>query len=369
MRSILLLCLLITSTQALTQDLTLEENKFLGYVYQQPGYQINDPKGDVLLLWSAKQIPQTIVNNLAGKDLELNLLREARIKELLKKYPQYVPKEESSNLIVQNYKPFDVEDEAIALEGHEAPFRVKNVVRMFEQVITEEYKRNGITPVTGEIHRWSPEVKQQIHKNFPVFSRMSKLLVALSRGATSFYLVSGTEIDLTTYILSRPENSINLEEMFRASYRINKGDVYLTLLTVENVLSKYWSKPQRKLRSITTKLKDITNFNYSADKFGAWYHLFGVMLYGYAEGTIPAKTAGNLETFGSLIMSRFETEPQENYINKRGGAIGGNLRKFMEKKAFETFEQNKEFMNEESYMNLSEDFTKRLKKEKKKKQG
>jgi len=367
MRSLFLLCLFILSTGALAQDLTLEENKFLGYIYQQQGYQLDDPKGDILLLWSAKQIPQTIANHLTGKGQELSKLRQTKINELLAKYPEYVPKDESANLIVENYKPFDVEDEAIALEGKKAPFRVRNVVRMFEQVITEEYRQNGILPVEGEVHRWSPKIKKEIHENFVIFSRMSKLLVALSRGATSFYMVSGSENELKAYILTRTENSINLEEMFRASYRINKGDVYLSLLTVENVLSKYWSTPKRELLAITTKLKDITNFNYQADKFGAWYHLFGVMLYGYAEGVIPSKTVGNLETLGSLILSRFQEERQESYINNRGGAIGGGLRKFIQKKGYETLAINAAVLQEAFYMNLDEDFTKRLEKEKKKK--
>src|SRR5690606_30094235 len=132
---------------------------------------------------------------------------------------------------------------ALELEGHKAPFKIKNMVLMLKQVITEEFHQNGITPKRGTVHEWSPGIKKKLRRKFVLFSRMPKLLVALSRGATSHFMVTGTEEELKDYILSRPENSINLEEMFRASYRINQGDVYLSLLTVENVLNRFWLKP------------------------------------------------------------------------------------------------------------------------------
>ena len=159
-----------------------------------------------------------------------------------------------------------------------------------------------------------------------MFSRMSKLLIALSRGATSSYLMTGTEEQLKDYLLSRPQNSVTLEEMFRASYRIVQGDVYLALLAVENILSREWLRPGRSKRALTTKLKDIINFNYRTDKFGSWHHLFGIMLYGYAEGGLKAVAVGKIETLGSQIMGRFADEKQESFINSRGDRIGANVR-------------------------------------------
>lgn len=359
------LMLLVISGQVFAQDLNLEENKYLGYIYQQQEYQLNDPKGDVLLLWTAHQIPKFIKANLKGKQGEVQKERREKIAELLVKYPEFQPEEECTNVIVEDYVTYNPEQVAIELEGHDAPFKVKNMSDMMKQVITEEYKA-GIAPSEGTIHEWSDDIKKELRKKFIVFSRMSKLLVALSRGGTSYYMVTGTEDKLKEYILSRPENSINIEEMFRASYRINKGDVYLTLLTIENVLSRFWLTPQRDKRAITTKLKDITNYNYKTDKFGAWYHLFGIMLYGYAEGGLKAKVVGGLETIGSNIMGRFQDERQETFINSRGGPIGAKIRRFVKKKDYETFESDPKLLEEDSYMDLDEDFTKRIEKAQKK---
>ena len=357
----LLICL-----HSRAQDLQLEENKFLGYIYQQPNYQLNDPKGDVLLLWTAKQIPQFILANLKGKQSEILAERAKKIEDLLTKYPEYLPAEETKNTIVSDYLTFNPGHESFELEGHQAPFKVKNIVLMMKQVISEEYQLNGLVPFLGVTHKWSPEIKKELHKQFSIFSRMSKLLVALSRGGTSHFMVTGTEENLKDYIISRPENSMNLEEMFRASYRINQGDAYLALLTIENVLSRFWLTPQRSKRLILTKLKDITNFNYKTDKFGSWYHLFGIMLYGYAEGGLKAKTVGNIETIGSQLMGRFKDERQESFINSRGGIIGSKIRRFIKRNEFETFKLDKKLIDEEFYMDLDEDFTKRILKEKKK---
>lgn len=363
----LLLCLLLgLSLSSRAQDLNLEENKYLGYIYQQQEYQLNDPQGDILLLWAAHQIPKFVLSNLQGKQAEILKFRKEKVDELLVKYPQYALKEETKNTVVQNYVPYRTDHLAIELEGHQAPFKVKNMAAMMKQVIAEEFQVNGLKPQLGTVHKWSPEIKKDLRKKFVIFSRMSKLLVALSRGGTSYYMITGTEDTLKDYIITRPENSITLEEMFRASYRINQGDVYLTLLTIENLLSRFWLTPHRSKRLVTTKLKDITNFNYRTDKFGSWYHLFGIMLFGYAEGGFKAKTIGNIETLGSKVMGRFKDEKQEDYINSRGGVVGARLRKFIKKGLYETLPLNKQELEEDFYMDLDEDFTKRLEKAQKK---
>ena len=367
MIKILIVLLLGLNLNALAQDISSEENKYLGYIYQQASYQLDDPQGDILLLWSAKQVPESIIQNLRGKSKELQCLRDEKIQELLFKYPQYKPKPETKNIIIESYVPFDTSDLEIELEGHQAPFKARNMILMLKEIISEEHQLSGMVPVTGSVHEWSPEIKKEIRRKFPVFSRFSKLLIALSRGVTSFFMLSGTEEALQDYIISRPENSINLEEMFRASYRINKGDIYLTLLTIENVLSRFWLTPQRSNRLVTTKLKDITNYYYHTDKFGSWYHLFGIMLYGYAHGSLKAKIVGNLESAGSHFLGRFQDERQEDYINRRGGGIGAKLYRFIENKEFQSFAIDKKYIEEDFYMDLDEDYTKRLEKARKKK--
>ena len=361
MRTILLFTLLLQGFCAWGQDFDKKENQFLGYIYQQPGYLLNDPKGDILLLWTARNLTESITAYFKGNVEEVFNKRAEKVEELLKIYPEYRPREEFLNIVVNDYQTIRIEDDAIRLEGHQAPFKVKNLSLMLKQVISEEF-RNGLVPSLGEIHEWSPEIKSKLKRKFIVFSRFSKLLIALSRGVTSNFLVTGREEELAKYILSRDINSIGLEEMFRLSYRINKGDVYLSLLTIENVLSKYWLDKNRSKRAITTRLKDITNYNYSTDKFGSWYHLFGIMLYGYAHGALASTAVGNIETMGSQIMTGFDDERQESFINSRGGRVGARINKFVKKKAYENFELNDKYKEEEFYLNLNEDFTKRLKK-------
>lgn len=125
--------------------------------------------------------------------------------------------------------------------------------------------------------------------------------------------------------------------------------------------------PQRRKRALTTKLKDITNYNYRTDKFGSWYHLFGIMLYGYAEGGFKATVIGTVETWGSHIMGGFQDEKQENYINSRGGRVGNRLKKFVENEEYKKFEMNSKYLEESFYLELDEDFSKRIEKAKKKK--
>lgn len=348
------------SISALAQEMTTDHLRYLGYIYQQEKHQLDDPKGDLLLLHSVREVQRTIKANLLGKEEEVVRERNRVKQELLQIYPQYEELEETKNVVVHDYNECDLSDVPIVLEGHQAPFKIKNLTLMMKQVISEENQR-GLPPKRGEIHEWSKETHKNLKNQFPIFARMSKLLVALSRGVTSRYMISGTEEELKDYILSQPENSISLEQMFRASYRINKGDVYLTLLTIENVLSRFWIHKDRSRLAITTRLKDITNYNYKTDKFGSWYHLFGMLLYGYAEGGLKARFVGNIETVGSQILGRFKDERQETYINDRGGPVGARLRRFIEKDQYQNFEQDPRYLEEDFYMNLDEDFSQRVK--------
>lgn len=344
------------------QDLYAKENRFLAFVYQQKEYRQEDPQGDFLLLWSVSQIPHFVVSGLKGETDKLLRERKEKIEELLQKYPDFRPVPESQNVIVEDYIPYRTDHHPVALEGHKAPFKVKNVALMLEQVIVEEFQNNGIEPVLGKPHKWSKEGKSKGKKFLFKIGQLSKLLVALSRGVTSQYMISGTEHELKEYLIAQETESVTLESMFRASYRINQGDVYKSLLTIENVLSQFWLSSQREKRLITTKLKDITNYYYRTDKFGAWYHLFGVMLYGYAEGGLKARAIGRIEALGSGVLSGFKDEKQETYINLNGGRIGGKLKRFIKKKNYLKFESNPDYLKEAFYLQLDEDFSERLSK-------
>lgn len=336
-------------------------------VYQQSAYQLNDPKGDELLLWSThdllvNQIPGYVKENFKKQGGKTARELQKKKAEAYLKYPQYAPLAETKNILIEDFVPFNPDHQPVAIEGKKAPFHWKKLSLMMKQVIVEEYKNFGTQPQIGVIHEWSPEARKQLKKKYDVLGRMNKLLVTLSKGSSSRYLITGTESQLVDYILSRPIKSINLEEMFRASYRINKGDLYLTFLTVENVLSAFWITPQREKRSVTTRLKDITNYNYQTDKFGAWYHLYGMLLYGHAYGSFNASIVSIFEAVSDKMMTGFAGDPQENVINKMGGKAGATLREFIENKEYLDFELNSDYVNEDNYMDLDEDFSKRLQK-------
>src|SRR5690606_24421585 len=102
---------LLISIPSFAQDLNAEENKYLGYIYQQQEYQLVDSKGDILLLWTANQIPKYIVKSLTGKAGEHLKERERKVEELLVKYPEYRLQEEKKNVIIKDYIDYNQEHE------------------------------------------------------------------------------------------------------------------------------------------------------------------------------------------------------------------------------------------------------------------
>ncbi len=249
-----------------------------------------------------------------------------------------------------------LKEKKIFIEGKKNPLKVDNFVGMIEQIILEG-KEIGIELKAGTPHDWSPEFKKTDLYKRSVYSNFSKLLLALARGETSQFLLSGTENQLTNFILGQADESIFPQQMLKESYKLNNGDMYKTLLTIENVLNRYWRIPGREDLEITRKLAPIINtFGHNGDKFGTWYHLFGMILYGYTAGSLKAKTIGTIETIGSHILSNFENEKQENYINSKGGVIGGRLAKKIKKGKINN-ENYDVLRNEPSYyLDLDEEF-------------
>lgn len=242
----------------------------------------------------------------------------------------------------------------LALEGKENPYNVKGFEKLFQQIISEELAL-GTQPSAGQVHEWSDEVR----KEFPghISMRFSKLLTCLALGVSSKYLVTGQEMSLRNYLLSLEDDSATFADVFRQSYRLNQGDVYLTLLTIENLLSANWKAPEREYIGFIKKLKPMQSVtNGAGDKFGTWYHFIGTLLYGYAYGEWSAKTVGFIETIGSQILSSFEKETQETYANHMGGKVGRILKKVVRKKSYLNFESSAKNLEASSYLNMNEDF-------------
>jgi hypothetical protein len=345
-------------------DFNDEDQKFLFYVYRQQERKEVDPLGDVALLsniqWYFKKITGSLRQGLMKTFEAYEEEKKIKVPKLLEKYPEFAPVVEELNVVDKTYIAYNLEDYPVQLEGKQDPFDPKKLTLMMKQVISEEFAENHLTPSEGRIHEWDPELKKKLKKKFPFFGRMSKLLIALACGVSYQYLRTDKEIELTQYILTRAQNSITIEEMFRQSYRLNQGDVYLSLLTIENVLSRYWTDSQRDQRAVTTRLKDITNYNYRTDKYGAWYHMFGMMVFGYSKGALRAKLVGMEETLASRVLDMDTDETQEDFVNSKSGKIGAELRRFVRKEGHVDFHLDKSYLHENFYMTLDEDFGKRI---------
>ena len=71
-------------------------------------------------------------------------------------------------------------------------------------------------------------------------------------------------------------------------------------------------------------------YNYDSDRYGTWYHLFGMMLYGYVKDGTHANFIGRVEALGSNVLSRHSVDKtQKQWMNKEGGFVGQNLKKLV----------------------------------------
>lgn len=236
------------------------------------------------------------------------------------------------------------------MEGRDKPIRLDAARAMLDQVLLEE-SRAGRPPKPGEPIRWSPEFHRH-HPN-PQFSR---ILVTLTFGASSRLLRTGREQELVDWIEAQPAHSVTIEGLFRSSYRACDGDVYLTLLTAENVLSRYFLDPDRARLAYLTRLRPITNtWADRGDAFGAWYHLFGMMLYSYARGGFAGWVTGSAEATGSRISNPpGEVERQEGYVNLAGARLGAWLRRRVRTGEWEERPDDPRVLAESAYMDLVE---------------
>ncbi len=340
--------------------------------YRQASYARHDLQSDVALAVYTKNLPKVLFRVLFGiiedngdanggtfngqnpvvEDPAIAIPTEADIMAL------DVPDDEKERLLVQ------LRNSKMHIEGRINPFRKKEVLKMYQQIILEE-RANGIEPVFGEPHEWSPEFIQYCRDKGEVIPlTFTKLLTALASGVTSRHFKTGTESALIDYILTREDGSVTLDQAFRQSYRLNRGDVYLSILTIENILSDHWRHPQRDKLAVTRKLANISNFFQGrGDKFGAWYHYHGIMLYGYVRGGFRAALIGGIETAGSHVLNGANDqggEQQEDYVNSTGGKIGAKLAKIVHEKLYEAFTPDKNYCDPNVYLDLNEDFRDRM---------
>ncbi len=193
-------------------------------------------------------------------------------------------------------------------------FDAQATVSNLKKIIRNEQAR-GLHASFGRIHTWSAGRT----------SGLSKIIMALATASSSRFLYVGHEEELIEWIKTRPDNSVSIEALFHKSYILNGGNVYLTLLTIENVLSDATFEEDRENTAVNRKLADL--YAGSPNKFGDWYHMFGTMLAGYVGE--PARLIAKLYGIYRRISRGEAAEKATMAADKVGADMGVELRGFV----------------------------------------
>jgi len=341
----------IAFSQDVLEDIDKENPLYFALAYQQSELMLVDPVGDMQILYlkskgANKKLMAMLFGNMSKVIADAN--KNEKIARAL--YP------EMSSLLDDSLEYGEPEKKGPVIEGRQNPIKSNEIIKMFKQIITQENNK-GIKAKVGEFHKWSREYKKENRKTISIWQG-SKLFLTLAAGTTSRFLVTGGEDDLINWILRQENNSIEIHEIFRRSYQIHNGNIYLSLLGIENVLSRYWKVKNRGNLLLTKKLTSITNhFEGRGDKFGAWYHFFGMMTFGYAtKSAFKSSAVGRIESFGSFITSKLRREFQEKWINKKAGPIGAKLRKAVESGKAMNFVEKINYLDSSKYLDLTETY-------------
>ncbi len=206
-------------------------------------------------------------------------------------------------------------------EGRRDPFRKEALAPMLAEFL-DGLSREGLAIRPGEPIRWS----KRYRKKHPL-PMTSRLLVTLAFGRTSYFLRTGREEALWEWGLAQPDQSITVPDLLGQSLRLCDGDVRKALLTIENLLSRHFLHEERGRLAHVAKLRPITNtWGHRGDRFGPWYHLFGMVLYTFEHGGAKGRYVAWWESFGSQYSQPEVEERQESFVNRAGARLGKELR-------------------------------------------
>jgi hypothetical protein len=346
--------------------------------YRQKAPLQRDPAGDFsLAAWAKESVARKAGSKLGGRAgvqreqrYQAEVSRAAPCAELIfgasvwirPRYSitQWIPNQRDSELVaslevsevVRKQLALELQTGELSFHTDAQPIRVPEFSAMLEQVIREEVAQGGPLPTVGEVHKWdSRTFRQQDGRFFPVL-RFSKLLVALARGETGRYMKAGIEDDLQAFLVSQPEQSVTHPELFRQAYRLAGGDVYTSVLGIESLLSRHWRDPQREQIDFVRALEPYVNsFGRNADNFGTWYHFYGVLLLGYAEGGAWTRKIGEIEALGSHVLSPNVDKTQKRWVNRLGGDVGSRLMRSVKSGTWSSVASDPSLLKRESYLN------------------
>ncbi|WP_413291379.1 hypothetical protein [Bdellovibrio sp. HCB337] len=317
-------------------------------LYLQKSYKLFDTEGDEALIERAEKVPFNVLKALFEEE-NFSHADDPWLPE---------PWETVDPLAGKMAQPLHAPGPSI--QGRDKPIDIERFSEMLDQVLLEETQR-GLKPFVGLFHEWSMETRQKYEGRSAVLG-FSKLFICLSLGFSNRFMKTGKERDLWNWMMEQDYNSITFPELFRASYRLHRGDVYLALLTVENLLSANWRYTKRETLPATKRLRPITSgYNYDGDRFGTWYHFFGMILYGYRTGSgMKSNIVGRIEALGSNVLSPTLDQTQKQWFNKLGGYIGDDLKESVLTGRYLKRPSRPHVLAEPYYLNRSEDFRDRL---------
>ena len=320
------LLVLFSSLLVLAQGQTMEsEGVFFRWLmqsyentpYQQDSFMRVDPQGDALLIKRFDHIPTRVYSMLVKKSRP-----HAKATNKVRREPEF-------------------------LIGKTLPMDFDRLLNQCREIIHRRYPE--IVPTIGEEHVWSEEAKDYLRYGYwhrlgryvsgrqqelpaPVL-RWSKLFICLACGWTNTFCVTGQEKALTGRVMAYPDRAVLPHILFEESYELNQGNLYLTFLTCENVLAGYPHHPYRNKDPLQQKLAYLRHDSAEmGDNYGAWYHLFGIALYGMLREGFLSNSVAEMESLGSYFIEG--PDPQEDYINRYGAVFGKRFLEMILKKTW-----------------------------------
>ena len=243
--------------------------------------------------------------------------------------------------------------------GTTVPFDSDRLINKCSEIMRHEFP--DIFPYIGEEHKWSPEASEYLPRAFwhrlgrhisggqrdfpcPTF-QCTKLFICLACGWTSRYCCTGQEKALLQRVMTYPDRSVQIHDLFAESYVLNGGDLYLTFLTCENLLAGI---PHRRERADDPLQKKLSYIRIDSpeygDNYGAWYHFFGIALYAMVRPECVSLFVADAESFGSFFLEG--PDRQEDLINHHGALFGQKMRGLLDNGAWWlTSHTDTEYMN------------------------
>jgi hypothetical protein len=329
------------------------KNPMFGYFYKQQSYAIENDKEDIILKNLVRGNAKSLVDHFK-RNKNLSPAKEKQLAEIKILCPsfsavyfnkkEYLNEEQVEQLHLCRSKLAQDRITNLKCKTDKAIrksfIKKKKLSKDLKEVITKYKSENSSTVFLSRPHQWSKNTPM------PVRNINTKLLTALALGVTNRFMMTPTDNLLRDWIKEQPFSSITPKNLFKKALSLSNGDVYLALLSIENILSEFWKDKKREQLRATASLSSITNFcpgEKPEDVFGSWYHLFGVMLLGCVEGGVKANIVGRIEALGGRVLDMrsikrkklihllIGSDPQEEKINRYGGIIGSNICKDLPK--------------------------------------